>query len=658
MAIRYVSFTVSEDTVVSPTTPQYGGVQGEHHATELAFIIEVNGTLANPNYQYYIECVDAAGGYDRTDRLYRHGGEIKTLIPLAWTQYGGISTVRLIIEEEGVILYSLEGRLQFEDRGGAIEQVDGLLRTDLRQTLDACRATLDEANAAVDEARQQAAAVTDELRDEVAAVQQDTLAVQQALDAWPLEVSGSNPTAVQMKDTDRANDVAGQRSVALGGGNRIGATSNYSLAVGCENGISNAGKQTALGLRNLADGNIAQVIGRYNTVSGITAIGIGERNAVAQDNAVALGYGLTTAVERQVVLGRLNAPNESAVLIVGNGSTDRSNAMTVQADGSITVGGHFEDAVIRPALRGTDRFSAYAVGEDIAAAGNVTVSDVITWSGRKTALFTGFNGGAAETAPQTDIEDCYVRAGEPYTLTLRVYSSYSNAAAVVRCDVLVASPEQQGAPFADSAAYTAALATTQQRAFTNDRFEQMTFTFTPAVSGVVRLCLHGTVPSGNKYYVGGVLLNNDSPRALPYRYASASDNRHELLYRCGDVPCDGEHIADWLLGRTLMTEYGDITVTADMLSCDLADWHDAGYNYIVKHNDVILLCVCNTILPTKMDAKALGLYASVRVSGIPYRRWVDMPVDVTGLSDAVGNIETALDGILAIQNELIGGDAV
>lgn len=138
MAIRYIRFSVSDDTTVTPATPQYGGVQGEHNATQVAFYIPPYGPLANPNYQYYIECVDAAGGYDRTDRLERVSDEVRTLVPLAWTQYGGISTVRLVIEEGGTVICSLEGRLQFEDRADAMEKVDSLLRTDMSRCIDTC----------------------------------------------------------------------------------------------------------------------------------------------------------------------------------------------------------------------------------------------------------------------------------------------------------------------------------------------------------------------------------------------------------------------------------------------------------------------------------------------------------------------------------------
>lgn len=147
MAIRYVRFQVSNGTTVTPASPQYGGVQGEHNATQVAFAIETDGPLVHPDYRYYIECVDAAGGYDRTAQLFCRDGVISTLVPLAWTQYGGVSIVRLVVECTGTLIYSLEGRLQFEERGAAIEKVDGLLRTDLTETLDACHEAVEDCRA-------------------------------------------------------------------------------------------------------------------------------------------------------------------------------------------------------------------------------------------------------------------------------------------------------------------------------------------------------------------------------------------------------------------------------------------------------------------------------------------------------------------------------
>lgn len=156
MAIRYIRFTVSDDGVLTPATPQFGGVQGEHNATQVSFYLHPTSQLSNPNYQYHVECVDAAGGYDRTGQLTRVGSEIPVLVPLAWTQYGGISILRLVIEEQGTHICTLEGRLQFEDRGGAIEKMDGLLRTDIRESLDDCHESVNSCNQAQDACREAA----------------------------------------------------------------------------------------------------------------------------------------------------------------------------------------------------------------------------------------------------------------------------------------------------------------------------------------------------------------------------------------------------------------------------------------------------------------------------------------------------------------------
>ncbi len=200
MAIRYISFHVYEDMTITPSTPQYGGIQGEHNATQIAFIIDPDGLLANANYHYYIECIDGAGGYDRTGQLYRMGNEISTLVPLAWTQYGGVITLRLIIEEDGITVYSVDARLQLEDRGSAIEQVDGLLRTDLSDTLEACYAKATDAYTAADIATDAALAAThavdlceaavanatalsDTLRAEIDGLERDLATMDRALDS-------------------------------------------------------------------------------------------------------------------------------------------------------------------------------------------------------------------------------------------------------------------------------------------------------------------------------------------------------------------------------------------------------------------------------------------------------------------------------------------
>lgn len=199
MAIRTAIFHVYEDMTVFPTTPLYGGVQGEHNATEVIFVINTDSPLVNPDYKYYIECIDATGNYDRTQQLYRFGNELRTLVPLAWTQYGGTATVRLLAEENQSILYTVEGRIQFADRGSAIEQVDGLLRTDIGQMMEAAETTLNAATTAADQAAASASAAAadadacdaavadaialgDTLRADVDALESRLVTVDEALD--------------------------------------------------------------------------------------------------------------------------------------------------------------------------------------------------------------------------------------------------------------------------------------------------------------------------------------------------------------------------------------------------------------------------------------------------------------------------------------------
>ncbi len=139
MAIRQVLWTVGADCKsVTPAAPQDGGVQGEDGATQVVFDLTAAPALTSGELTLYIECVDALGGYDKTAPLPVIDGNIAVLVPLCWTQYGGITTLRLVGEREGVVVYTLTGRLRFASRQMATaRQVDTLLRTHIQQTLDA-----------------------------------------------------------------------------------------------------------------------------------------------------------------------------------------------------------------------------------------------------------------------------------------------------------------------------------------------------------------------------------------------------------------------------------------------------------------------------------------------------------------------------------------
>ena len=131
MAIRKdIVFTVAADgRSVTPTVPQDGGVQGEHNATRVIFHVGENSVWENPAYTVYIECEDNAGNIDTTAPLAVEGGQVAVLLPLAWTQYGGISTLRLVAEgADGDIAYTAEGAVRFTSRQNASQKVDGLLK--------------------------------------------------------------------------------------------------------------------------------------------------------------------------------------------------------------------------------------------------------------------------------------------------------------------------------------------------------------------------------------------------------------------------------------------------------------------------------------------------------------------------------------------------
>ncbi len=159
MAIRTVTWTVGSDgTTVTPITPQNGGVQGEENATMVVFRFGEESPLADSALQLYIECMDNAGGYDKTPPLTVEDGQVRVLVPLAWTQYGGISTLRLVGERDGNILYTLEGRLRFASRQTAARQVDGLLRTHIQQTLNEVETAAVTAEVSAEQAAASAAA--------------------------------------------------------------------------------------------------------------------------------------------------------------------------------------------------------------------------------------------------------------------------------------------------------------------------------------------------------------------------------------------------------------------------------------------------------------------------------------------------------------------
>lgn len=117
-----------------------------------------------------------------------------------------------------------------------------------------------------------------------------------------------------------------------------------SLAAGARNRITGSdGKTALLGLSNIATASCSFAGNRYNIVKSVGAFALGERNQVNGKASGALGKGLIITNDKQVAVGSYNALNDTAVFIVGNGGENRQNAMTVQKDGTLTLGGHFDE---------------------------------------------------------------------------------------------------------------------------------------------------------------------------------------------------------------------------------------------------------------------------------------------------------------------------
>lgn len=154
MAIREIVWTVADNgKTIHPTAPQDGGVQGEHNATRAVWRVGENSVWETPTFKVYVECEDNAGNVDHTEPLQVVGGQISVLLPQAWTQYGGISTLRLVAEEEdGVVAYSVEGYARFSSRQNASKKVDGLMKGRLAQMEAEMREAVADATSAAETA--------------------------------------------------------------------------------------------------------------------------------------------------------------------------------------------------------------------------------------------------------------------------------------------------------------------------------------------------------------------------------------------------------------------------------------------------------------------------------------------------------------------------
>jgi hypothetical protein len=137
------------------------------------------------------------------------------------------------------------------------------------------------------------------------------------------ESTGGSSTITHKSEEAKKNKINGIYSAAFGGCNESDESASYSIIGGYANKISGTGKNALFGLRNLSTTDTGFAANRYNVTKALASFALGERNQTSAQNAGALGNRLAATKEAQVVVGKLNAQNDNAMFIVGNGSNNR-----------------------------------------------------------------------------------------------------------------------------------------------------------------------------------------------------------------------------------------------------------------------------------------------------------------------------------------------
>ncbi len=153
MPLRTVEFTVDALGGVSPSAPQYAGVQAEHNATQIVFDVQT-WQAVNPAFLYRLELVDSLGDYATTDLLPVESGKVRQLLPGAWTMHGGNALLRLTASQmtegaEEQVVYTASAWVFFDAR----DTGSGDLEEEARETVTVL---LDETQKAASQAQESA----------------------------------------------------------------------------------------------------------------------------------------------------------------------------------------------------------------------------------------------------------------------------------------------------------------------------------------------------------------------------------------------------------------------------------------------------------------------------------------------------------------------
>ena len=461
----------------------------------------------------------------------------------------------------------------------------------------------------------------------------------------PLEPAGAEKKSVQSKG--HKNKITGKisGSAAFGNGNVLeGDYHDWQFAAGWQN-RSRGNNTLNFGSRNIVEGHNGANIGQDNESRDYNGHNIGFQNVAGARQTGNVGTGLLTDTPEQIAVGTTNAPNADAVLMVGNGDVHRRNAMTVSRDGKITVGGHFEEAVLENPGVATVEMKPYFTGSlySLNSDGNQIIGvDAVSDSGgavRAAAIVRALHaaggtraqmlvkaGDAPASAP-VQIEAgkgyrirFYVLAKTPYSFPFRYWLTADTST------TCYTSTAQKNA---------AVIYETEGIPVTGAKWVRVECTIPAAAhGGNLRLGVAGYVDANHQsteFYLSDIAV---CPLAdVPvYRVADGGGDAYSgTLCKIAELQTARAQ-SEWLIGRAVVLRDGSkYTITeAEVSSGNLGD----GNTYYAKDGQILLLCV-DRIGTDKQGAPWRGIYAADTVKSVSYKKWVDAPpVDVSAITFA------------------------
>ena len=252
--VRTIEFKVTHAGLV-PGSPQFAGVQGEHNATRVSFLLD---TVLQTGYVYRIEYVDGRGNWDTTDLLTISDGAIAYDLPSAWTRNGGEAEIHLVasaLDSEGKetqTYFSLAGKLYYEDKSAdeTGETKAGLteLIQDTHEAIDEANQATDNANEAADAANEAAGSVNEALSNAAEAID----GANAARDAANLAAQEAKEAAATAEEEAEAAHQITLAAQAAAGKADTAATAAQNAASEAQSAASAA--NTAAGTANTAAG--------------------------------------------------------------------------------------------------------------------------------------------------------------------------------------------------------------------------------------------------------------------------------------------------------------------------------------------------------------------------------------------------------------------